>query len=90
MRFTASLLIVPALILLASAPVPAQVFPTDDPVIEGIWQEGMENSQTASLAQVLMDSIGPRLAGSPEYDAAGAWLLATYERWGVCRLQRQQ
>ena len=89
MRFTALLQTVPALVLSASAPAPAQVFPTDDPVIESIWREGMEKSQTPRLAQVLMDSIGPRLAGSPEYDAAGAWLLATYERWGVPARQEE-
>jgi len=52
-------------------------------VVERIWEEGIERSQTRTLAQVLMDSIGPRLAGSPEFDSAGAWLLAMYERWGV-------
>jgi hypothetical protein len=30
-----------------------------------------------------MDSIGPRLAGTPGFDAAGDWLLDTYGNWGV-------
>lgn len=78
-----------ALLALAACvtPVPrsalTQTLPTDDPVIARIWQEGIENSQTPPLAQALMDSIGPRLAGSPGFDDAGAWLLGMYESWGV-------
>jgi hypothetical protein len=71
------------LIPLAASPVRAQTFPTDDAVVERIWEEGIERSMTPVLAQALMDSIGPRLAGSPELDAARAWLLAVYESWGV-------
>jgi hypothetical protein len=61
----------------------AQTFPTDDPVIRQIWAEAMENSQTYPLAQALLDSIGPRLPGSPGNDAAVDWLLSRYESWGI-------
>jgi hypothetical protein len=61
----------------------AQTHRTDDPVIHRMWEVGIENSQTEVLAQALMDSIGPRLAGSPELAAAGDWLVALYRRWGV-------
>ncbi len=62
----------------------AQTFPTDDPVIQRIWEEGMgEASQVYPLAQALMDSIGPRLQGTPAYDASGDWLLGLYESWGI-------
>ena len=61
----------------------AQHFPTDDPVIRGIWAEGMERSQTEPLAHHLIDVIGPRLAGSPGLAQAQDWLLETYEAWGV-------
>ncbi len=67
----------------AASPVRAQTPPTGESVIQRIWQEGMENSQTERLARSLLDSIGPRLAGSPGFDAAGAWLLDTYEGWGI-------
>jgi hypothetical protein len=70
-------------LILASPSLHAQTFPTDDAVIQRIWEEGMENSRAGVLAQALMDSIGPRLAGSPEFDTAGSWLLDTYARWGV-------
>ncbi|MDQ2669527.1 MAG: hypothetical protein M3Y31_02760, partial [Gemmatimonadota bacterium] len=73
-----------ALILsLGAARANAQTFRNDDPVIRRMWEEGMNNSQAGALAQVLMDSIGPRLAGSPGYDAAVNWIASKYEEWGV-------
>jgi len=62
----------------------AQTFPTDDPVIRQMWQEGMEDgSQAYALAQVLMDSIGPRLTGSPGYVRSAEWLESVYASWGI-------
>ena len=55
-----------ALALAAFAPTPillAQDNPTGDPVVQRIYDEGMRRSQASRLAQVLMDSIGPRLTG---------------------------
>lgn len=80
------------LALLALVPVPgpgmpalsAQTLPTDDPVIRAIWEMGMgEASMVEPLAQVLLDSIGPRLSGSPGQRAADAWVARTYASWGV-------
>src|SRR3990172_1425783 len=63
---------------------PAQTFPTDDPVLQRIWEEGMtDRSQVASLAQVLMDSIGPRLTGSPGHLSAIDWVASKYQQWGI-------
>lgn len=63
---------------------PAQTFPTPDPVIRAMWAQGMgPGSQVEPLAQALMDSIGPRLTGSPHMRAAEDWLLARYGAWGV-------
>jgi len=70
------------LVLLVPA-AQAQTFRSDDPVIRAMWTEGMERSQTERLAQVLLDSIGPRLSGTPNYQAAVDWLLATYRSWGI-------
>src|SRR5258708_25933047 len=61
----------------------AQDNPTGDPVVQRIYDEGMRRSQTGRLAQVLMDSIGPRLTGSPANRAANDWLVRTYQSWGV-------
>lgn len=71
-------------LVLSAEDVPAQTFPTDDPVIRAIWDHGMtDRSRVEPLAQVLLDSIGPRLSGSPAQAAAERWLLDTYARWGV-------
>ena len=54
-----------------------------DSTIQRIYEEGMQHSQGAALAQVLMDSIGPRLTGSPANRAANDWLARTYTGWGI-------
>jgi hypothetical protein len=61
----------------------AQSFRTDDAVLRRIWQEGMARSQAERLAQVLMDSIGPRLSGTAGYAAAADWLVRTYATLGI-------
>ena len=61
----------------------AQEFPVDDPILKAIWVEGMEMSQIYPLAQTLSDSIGPRLPGSPGFDAASDWILKTFRGWGI-------
>ncbi|HEV2130901.1 MAG TPA: hypothetical protein VGR27_07355, partial [Longimicrobiaceae bacterium] len=66
-----------------AAPLPAQTFATDDPVLRRTWAEGMENSQLPRLAQTLLDSIGPRLTGTPQKKAAHDWVVATYQGWGI-------
>ncbi|MEX1050918.1 MAG: peptidase M28, partial [Gemmatimonadales bacterium] len=65
------------------APLAAQSFPTDNPVLRGIWEEGMTRSQVEPLLQVLLDSIGPRLTGSPSQRAGHDWAVGMYTRWGV-------
>jgi len=79
--FTLALLVVPA--VGSTSGLSAQSFPTGDPVIERIWELGMDQSQAERLAQVLTDYIGPRLHGSSNLAKAQDWLLETYERWGV-------
>jgi carboxypeptidase Q len=71
------------LALAGSAPLHAQDNPVSDPVVQKIYDEGMHHSQASKLAQVLMDSIGPRLTGSPANRAANDWLLRTYKSWGI-------
>ena len=74
-------------LLLAAAFVPsvigAQTFRSADPVIRRMWQVGMNESQLERLGQVLIDSIGPRLSGSPGYSNATAWLQRTYTGFGI-------
>lgn len=54
-----------------------------NPAILKIWEEGMQRSQAATFAQQLMDSVGPRLTGSPGMNRGQDWLLATYKQLGV-------
>ena len=61
----------------------AQTFRSADTVIKKMWQVGMEQSQTEKLAQVLIDSIGPRLSGTSGFASAVDWLEKTYTAWGV-------
>src|SRR5438094_312865 len=61
----------------------AQDNPTGDSIVQRIYDEGMRHSQASRLAQVLMDSIGPRLTGSPANRAANDWLLRVYKSWGI-------
>jgi len=76
-------LLLPVCLVALALPATAQTFTTDDPVIRAMWREGIEQSQTRDLAHVLMDRIGPRLAGSAALDQAQDWLLDTYASWGV-------
>ena len=66
-----------------TAPVSAQTFATDDPVLQRIWQLGMTESQVYPLAQALLDSVGPRLAGSPGQLAAHDWAVSRFRSWGI-------
>jgi carboxypeptidase Q len=72
-----------ALLLAASAPAQAQTMPAADAVLQQIWTLGMEQSQTETLAQALLDSIGPRLSGSPDQHRGNDWLIALYRSWGI-------
>lgn len=72
-----------AVLGLGALPAAAQTFRTDDPVIRRMWEEGMQRSQAEVLAQALLDSIGPRLSGTPGFEAAVNWLLEIYRRFGI-------
>jgi hypothetical protein len=37
----------------------------------------------AALSQVLLDSIGPRLTGTPGMSAASDWVIREYRSWGI-------
>jgi carboxypeptidase Q len=66
-----------------AAPASAQTLPSADPVIRRMWTQGMDSSQLYPLAQALLDSIGPRLTGSPGHRAGNDWLVARYRSWGI-------
>ena len=58
-------------------------FAVDNPVLSRIWALENDSSQLPRLAQVLFDSLGPRLTASPGMTAAQNWLVATYTAWGI-------
>ncbi len=79
-----------ALFTAALGPVAqAQTFATEDPVLRRIWTLGMDSSQVYRLAQVLTDSLGPRLTGSPQQKAAHDWAVKQYQQWGITARQEQ-
>lgn len=65
------------------AAAPAQPWSPQDPVLQRIWDEGTSRSQLEPLAHVLLDSIGPRLTGTPGMEAGQDWVVRTYASWGV-------
>ncbi len=48
-----------------------------------IRQEESERSQVMRTAHMLTDRYGPRLTGSPNYEAAAKWVAATLTEWGL-------
>ncbi|HEY9518266.1 MAG TPA: hypothetical protein VIQ98_03370, partial [Gemmatimonadales bacterium] len=66
--------------LLSGAHLAAQ---TGDPVAERIFRLGMDSSRVQSLAQTFLDSVGPRLTGSPGMRSASDWVIKTYGSWGI-------
>jgi carboxypeptidase Q len=84
-RFSVSL----AAAVLLAAPLCAQTFRTEDPVVRRMWRLGMDSSHTERLAQVLIDSIGPRLTGTAGFASAGDWLERTYREFGVSARRHQ-
>jgi len=72
-----------ALVAAPARSLTAQAFTTDDPVLQRIWTIGMDSSQTMRLSQVLFDSVGPRLTGTPNAKGANDWLVGLYKSWGV-------
>ncbi|HEY3287982.1 MAG TPA: M20/M25/M40 family metallo-hydrolase [Gemmatimonadaceae bacterium] len=72
-----------AALVASAASLRAQGAPTADAAIQRIWTLGMDSSQAPRLAQVLLDSLGPRLLGSPDMAAAEAWAMNTLGSWGI-------
>lgn len=70
-------------VLLTPGAASAQTFPTDDPVIEAMWEAGVVNSQVETLAHELLDVIGPRLTGTDGLAQAQEWVLGKYTEWGI-------
>jgi carboxypeptidase Q len=75
------LLLLPLLALVAVPQAGAQ--PRTERVLEAIRSEGMERSRLEAMAHALLDSIGPRLTGTPGQAAAHAWAAAVLGEMGA-------
>lgn len=78
-----------ALTSLSVVRLSAQSLPVDDAVLRRLWALGMDSSQVYELAQPLLDSIGPRLTGSPAIRSGNDWLVARYRQWGISAKNEQ-
>lgn len=89
MRRISRLSVLVAGMLVPASTLSAQQFPSSDPIIKQIWAEGMDSSQTYPLAQALLDSVGPRLTGTPGLKSGNDWLVKMYTRWGITARNEQ-
>jgi carboxypeptidase Q len=68
---------------LAATSGDAQAPGVPDPVLTRILEIGTRESRAEEIAQVLLDSIGPRLTGSPALERANDWSVELIRGWGV-------
>ena len=83
MRGTVAILTASVALLVGTGTARAQAPAPRDSVMSRIQIEARERSQLYPLAQILMDSIGPRLMGSIEQRRANDWVLGMYRKWGI-------
>lgn len=68
---------------LAAHATPARAQVADEAVLAAIRAEGIERSRVAGVFDTLTTIIGPRLSGSPSYDAAAEWTRAWLSAQGM-------
>jgi carboxypeptidase Q len=54
-----------------------------DPTLVRIDRIAKDSSHLEPLARALLDSIGPRMTGTPGLDRGNDWLLKQYRSWGI-------
>lgn len=57
--------------------------PKDSAMVASIVAEGTRNSMLEKLGYALLDSIGPRLVGTPQMKQAHDWVVQQYSNWGI-------
>lgn len=73
-----------AALALVAAPLAAQQSWTVDTTGAGrLIDEGMNRSQVMTALRILSDSIGPRLAGSSNYEKAVQWAQTRFASYGI-------
>ncbi|MHB8095907.1 MAG: M20/M25/M40 family metallo-hydrolase [Candidatus Aminicenantales bacterium] len=68
-------------LVIASIAVAAET--VDLRIVQRIRAEGLENSKVADYVGWLSDVYGPRLSDSPQYRAAGAWVIDKLKELGM-------
>src|SRR5215510_15220441 len=62
----------------------------DVSVIERVKYEALQNSQVMEHAFFLSDVYGPRLTGSPGFQAAGTWVVKRLQDFGLENVRKEQ
>ncbi|MCX6133083.1 MAG: M20/M25/M40 family metallo-hydrolase [Ignavibacteriales bacterium] len=85
-------LCVVVLVLVVASFGVAQMAPekVDTIMINKIKEEGLKKSQVMDILSVLSDVYGPRLAGSPDYKEAGAWVSQKLASWGLQNIHMEK
>ena len=78
-----SLRLATVLALLAAPLAAQQTWTVDTTGAARLIDEGMNRSQVMNALRILADSIGPRLAGSPNYEKAVQWAQARFGSYGI-------
>ena len=68
---------------LFGSPVQGQPASSAAPILSRIQSIALDSSRTEHLAHALLDSLGPRLTGTPDLKRANDWLVKTYRSWGI-------
>ena len=72
-----------ALPAFASVLIASSAHAQSDPVLLRIGRIANDSSHLVPLARALLDSIGPRMTGTPPLDRGSDWLLRQYRSWGI-------
>src|SRR5688572_26005946 len=71
------------LISLVTPYVPHAQSAPDPAALARIRRIATDSSRAEPLARSLLDSIGPRLTGTPAADRGNDWLVRQYRSWGI-------
>jgi len=72
------------------AQVRAQSEKIDAPMVAKIRDEGLNRSHVMDHMEWLSDVYGPRLTGSPGFEAAGQWAVKTLAGWGLSNVHQER
>ena len=83
MQRAVRVLLAAVMTMAGAATARGQDLAVEDPVLQRMWTLGMDSSRTWDLAQTLLDSVGPRLTGTPLLKRGNDWLVSMYQQGGI-------